>query len=67
MRELIRKFPEMAKIVLKNCVKEKKNNQKKVTLFNCEFLEDTFKYTESYQHVRKWLNLKEVKFYRCLK
>ena len=56
MRELIRKFPEMAKKVLDKCVKAEENNQKKVKIYNCEFLEDTFKYKhigkDDFRHVR---------------
>ena len=58
MRELIRKFPEMAEKVLNKCVKEEENNQKKVRIYNCEFLEDTFKYKTigkgDFRHIRYW-------------
>ena len=65
MRELIKKYPDMAKIVLDNCIVEKNNNQKTLKFYNCEFLEDTFKYRQekdAFKHVRNWLKYLGIPF-----
>ena len=64
MRKLIRKFPDIAEIVLNNCKEEKQKtlDQPRTTKYIFEFLEDTYKYRyekesdhadASYIHVTK--------------
>ena len=64
MRQLIRNFPSVAKTVLDKCKEVKSEGTIRTTIYNYEFLEDTFKYKwgkdqEEFIHVTNETNEEE--------
>ena len=56
MRMLIRKFPDIAEIVLDHCYKEKRLDADTCVEMNFEFIEDTFNYQEKAVKNERWYN-----------
>ena len=56
MRMLIRKYPELAGLVLDRCYKEKEVDQKPCVEMNFEFIEDSFNYQQKPSGDTNWMN-----------
>ena len=57
MRMLVRKYPDLAEIVLDQCYKEKQKDQDFLVEMNFEFIEDSFNYQQKKTLETNWVNM----------
>ena len=57
MRMLIRKFPDMAEVVLDQCYREKQIENEFSVEMNFEFIEDSFNYQQRKTQDSSWLSM----------